>query len=165
MPLTSSISPYDELWPEKYQQEAARLVPIFGPDLLAIHHIGSTAVPGLSAKPEIDVLLVMGSTEKLDQWTLSLQQIGYRRGGDLRRGHHFFKRDVEGRRTHKLHLCLGGHGDIAPLLQFRDHLRVNAADRVAYEKLKLTLEEENTLGIAEYLDGKTPFIEAVLQKA
>ncbi|TIS72125.1 MAG: GrpB family protein, partial [Mesorhizobium sp.] len=59
MPLTSSIQTYDPKWPQKYADEAERLTPIFGSALMEIRHVGSTAVPGLAAKPEIDVLAVV----------------------------------------------------------------------------------------------------------
>lgn len=164
MALTSPISPYDDMWPKRFQQEAARLAPIFNVALRNIHHIGSTAVPGLAAKPEIDVLVVVSSSTDLELWTRSLSNLGYRRGGDLRNGHHFFRRDVDGRRTHKLHVCPSDHHDVLRMLKFRDHLRENLNDRLAYQELKFKLEEENTMGIAEYLEGKAPFIESILSR-
>lgn len=162
MPLTSYISPYDAGWPRKYEEEAVRLTPVFGAALAAIHHIGSTAVPGLSAKPEIDILVVVRADEALDDWARSLLRFGYRRGGDLSQGHRFFKRDVDGIRTHKVHVCREGHTKIAEMVAFRDLLRRHTNVRLEYQALKLKLEEENTRGIGEYLDGKAPFIETVL---
>jgi GrpB-like predicted nucleotidyltransferase (UPF0157 family) len=162
MPLTSPIKPYDPTWPQQYAAEEARLKPIFGSALIGIHHVGSTAVPELAAKGEIDVLAVVESDNGLENWNLSLAALGYRRGGDLSSGHLFFKRDVNGVRTHKLHVCLDGHGQIARMLKFRDHLRHDAGDRSRYQELKLRLEHENTLGIQQYLAGKDPFIQAIL---
>jgi len=162
MPLTSSIAPYDPQWPKRYEEEAARLKPIFGAALKEIHHVGSSAVPELSAKPEIDVLVVVDDLNISDACTGSLQRLGYRRGGDLSPGHHFFKRDVDGLRTHKVHVCLEGHAKIEEILKFRDHLRTNAEIRAQYQALKLKLEKENSTGIGEYLEGKTPFIQSVL---
>lgn len=162
MQLTSYISPYDPQWPRRYEEEAARLTPVFGAALAAIHHIGSTAVPGLSAKPEIDILVVVRADEALADWTRSLLRFGYRRGGDLSQGHRFFKRDVNGVRTHKVHVCRVGHTKIVEMVAFRDHLRRHTDVRLEYQALKLKLEEQNTRGIGEYLDGKAPFIEAVI---
>lgn len=90
MPLTSPIKSYDPTWPQQYAAEEARLNPVFGSGLIRIHHVGSTAVPGLAAKAEIDVLVVIRSDDGLDDWSRSLTRLGYRRGGDLSRGHHFF---------------------------------------------------------------------------
>ncbi len=162
MPLTSPIRPYDPSWPRKYANEEARLRPIFGLALMDIHHVGSTAVPGLAAKSEIDILAVINFTDMLEQWSRSFEELGYRRGGDLSPGHHFFKRDVAGVRTHKLHICREGHGQIAKMLRFRDHLRQHPADRMRYQELKYRLESQNTGGIQQYLSAKEPFINAIL---
>ena len=158
MPLTSAIIDYDERWPRLFEEEAARLRPVFGEACVDLHHVGSTAVVGLAAKPEIDILVVVSDTENLDHWQAALLNLGYRRGGDLMDGHHFFKRDVGGKRTHKLHVCGFGHPQILRMLRIRDHLSSNAEDREAYEALKLRLEQENRTGIGEYLEGKTPFL-------
>lgn len=166
MPLTSPISPYDPRWPGLFAEEACRLRPVFGSDLAAIHHVGSTAVPGLAAKPEIDILVLLGETarpdDRTDRLTGQLQALGYRRGGDLSPGHHFFKRDAGGVRTHKLHVCRRHHPGAAEMLRFRDRLRDSPTGCARYQELKLALEQANTGGISEYLAGKAPFIRSVL---
>ena len=162
MPLTSTITAYDAEWPRKYNEELERLRPIFGDALRAIHHVGSTAVPGLSAKPEIDILVVVSDLKMADEWTIGLTRLGYRRGGDLSAGHQFYKRDIDGVRTHKIHVCREPHPQIEKMLKFRDHLRSHSDLRERYQALKLKLEEENTRGIGEYLEGKAPFVEEVL---
>lgn len=162
MPLTNQIAPYDPEWPDCFQKEAVRLKSVFGSGRFEIHHIGSTAVPGLAAKPEIDILAVYHEVEISPSTEQQLKDLGYRRGGDLTPGHHFFKRDVDGVRTHKLHVIKASHPKIAHLLTFRDTLRANNALRSQYEQLKLRLERENTSGIREYLDGKEPFIDAIV---
>ena len=139
--------------------------PIFDVALIELHHIGSTAVPELSAKPEIDILAIVRATRLIDQWAEALAARGYRRGGDLSAGHHFFKRDAGMVRTHKLHVCIDGHPMASQMLRFRNHLRTTPADRNRYEALKLRLEAENKLGIGEYLAGKAPFIRSVLDRA
>jgi GrpB-like predicted nucleotidyltransferase (UPF0157 family) len=162
MPLTSQIKPYDPTWPQKYATEAARLRPIFVSALMEIHHVGSTAVPELAAKGEIDILAIVSVAGRVEDWSQSFAELGYRRGGDLSPGHHFFKRDVSGVRTHKLHICREGHAQITRMLKFRNRLREHPADRLRYQELKLKLERENRLGIQEYLTGKDPFIRAIL---
>lgn len=161
MALTSKITAYDPNWPSLYQSEAICLRQAFGPALLEIHHIGSTAVTGLAAKPEIDLILVKDS-DAAENMTPALVDLGYRRGGDLSVGHSFFKRDVDGVRTHKLHLCLAGHAKAIEMLKFRDHLRQDNEVRDAYGRLKLQLEQENTKGISEYLRGKEPYIQCIV---
>ena len=162
MALTSSITAYDPRWPQGYADTAAQIAPILEPGLVEIHHVGSTAVPLLAAKPELDILAIVRTSETPESWRDSLGTLGFRRGGDLSPGHRFFKRDVEGVRTHKLHLCTAGHPSITEMLGFRDHLRVNEADRLSYEDLKLRLERENVGGIGEYLARKRPFISTIL---
>ena len=164
MPLTSPIRPYDPTWPQQYAAEEERLKPVFGSALIGMHHVGSTAVPELAAKAEIDVLAVVWSDSGLEDWSRLLATLGYRRGGDLSSGHHFFKRDVDGTRTHKLHVCRDGHPQIARMLKFRDHLRQNPGDRSRYQNLKLKLERENGSGIRQYLIAKDPFIQDILAK-
>lgn len=162
MALTSSITSYDQSWPRRYVEAVARLAPIFEAQLLGMHHVGSTAVPGLAAKPEIDILAIVTSTDTPLSWTEKLEKLGYRRGGDLTVGHRFFKRDVYEVRTHKVHICTVGHPSIERMLRFRDHLRSHPEDRARYDCLKRQLERANTAGISEYLAGKRPFIEEVL---
>ena len=165
MPLTSEIADYDPAWPTRYDAEATRLRPLFGNRLASIHHVGSTAVEGLAAKPEIDILAIVVDTECLSRWTSDLQTLGYRRGGDLREGHHFFKRDAGSVRTHKLHVCAVGHPQATRMLTVRDHLRTHANDRMTYEALKRRLERQNENGIAEYLSGKAPFLDDLYEHA
>lgn len=165
MPLTSSITDYDDKWPRLYEAEAKRLRPIFGDVCVEMHHVGSTAVEGLAAKPEIDMLVVVSDPSPLNHWQHELLRLHYRRGGDLMEGHHFFKRERGGVRTHKLHICVVGHSQISRMLGIRDHLRANPYDRQAYAELKLRLERENRTGIAEYLDAKAPFLDVLYQKS
>lgn len=164
MKLTSSITDYDQKWPSLFLEEAGRLRSVFGDACIDIHHVGSTAVEGLAAKPEIDVLVVVSNAAGLDNWQVELTGLGYSRGGDLVEGHHFFKRDVGGIRTHKLHVCAAGHSQINRMLGLRDHLRSNSADRRAYAELKFRLEKENRTGIAEYLADKAPFLDELYRK-
>lgn len=163
MALTSTIIPYDTRWPDLYQLEASRLTNVLGDALIAIHHVGSTAVPGLSAKPEIDLLAVVENLTQVDDWTKALTKTQYQRGRDLSEGHLFYKRDVEGVRTHKIHVCLVAHPKIGEMLKFRDYLREHEGVREEYQALKIGLERHNTEGIGQYLKGKEPFIRAVLE--
>lgn len=164
MALTSTIQPYDPAWPGRYAQEAERLRPIFGTSLLQLDHVGSTAVRDLAAKPEIDILAVVDAIDIPEAWTTGFGGLGYRRGGDLSPGHRFFKRDMDGVRTHKLHICNPDHPSIDGMLRFRDHLRHDPVDRAAYQALKLRLERENTEGIGQYLAAKAPFIDGLLAR-
>ena len=82
MPLTSPIRHLRSKWPQEYANEEARLRPVFGPALVKIHHVGSTAVPELAAKGEIDILVVISLTGSVEDWTQSFEEVGYRYYGD-----------------------------------------------------------------------------------
>ena len=164
MPLTSSITDYDDKWPRLYEAEAKRLRPIFGDMCVQMHHVGSTAVEGLAAKPEIDMLVVVSDSSPLDHWQSELLSLNYCRGRDLVEGHHFFKRDRGRVRTHKLHICVSGHSQISRMLGIREHLQANPSDCQAYAELKLRLERQNEAGIAEYLKAKAPFLDELYRK-
>jgi GrpB-like predicted nucleotidyltransferase (UPF0157 family) len=165
MPLTSKITPYDARWPQMYASTADWLRPIFGRSLIDIQHVGSTAVPGLAAKPEIDVLVVVSDTADVERWAAALAEREFSRGGDLSPGHLFFKRNEHGVRTHKLHVCVPDHPTALKMLKFRDHLRRSPGDRERYAALKLALEAENTGGIGEYLEKKAPFIDSIVDRS
>lgn len=165
MALTSNITPYNPEWPARFLADKPLIASAFGDELNAIHHVGSTAVPGLAAKPEIDVLIEVDEQRNVVTRDAVLSGLGYVRGSDLSEGHHFYRRNVDGVRTHKLHVCTHGHRSIAHMLMFRDLLGRDAAMRQQYEALKLQLEASNTGGMAEYLEKKAPFIIAALFEA
>lgn len=162
MALTSKISLYDDRWPAAFAGEKARIAKGFGCELMDIHHVGSTAVPGLAAKPEIDLLVVVA--EQVDEAARNafMATLGYVRGSNLSPGHHFYRRDVEGIRTHKVHVCVAGHEQVGRMLRFRDLLRQDSGIRQQYQDLKFRLEASNREGIGEYLAQKAPFIDALM---
>lgn len=134
----------------------------FGNELGEIHHVGSTAVAGLAAKPEIDLLVEVSEHRSQAARDASMQALGYVRGTDLSIGHHFYRRDVDGVRTHKVHVCVSGHWQIERMLRFRNLLRDDPVVRRQYQDLKLQLEADNREGIGEYLARKAPFIDALM---
>ncbi|ROL88105.1 GrpB family protein [Pseudomonas protegens] len=162
MALTSKISLYDDQWPGAFSAEKGRIAKGFGCELIEVHHVGSTAVPGLAAKPEIDLLAVVVEHRDEAARNAFMATLGYVRGSDLSPGHHFYRRDVEGVRTHKVHVCICGHEQIGRMLRFRDLLRQDSGIRQQYQDLKLRLEAGNREGIGEYLAQKAPFINAVM---
>lgn len=165
MALTSKIAPYNTTWPARFLADKPLIASAFGDELITLHHVGSTSVSGLAAKPEIDVLIVVHDHRNASSRDEVLRGLGYVRGSDLSEGHHFYRRNVDGIRTHKLHVCNRGHLTITQMLGFRDLLRRNASVRQQYEALKLQLESSNTGGMAEYLEKKSPFIIAALLHA
>jgi GrpB-like predicted nucleotidyltransferase (UPF0157 family) len=164
MALTSKITTYNPEWPQRYEADKVLLASAFGDELIAMHHVGSTAVPQLAAKPEIDVLIEVSEHRNEAVRDEVLLKLGYVRGSDLSQGHHFYRRNVGEVRTHKIHICRCGHPSVIQMLTFRDLLRSDASLRQRYQDLKIELEATNTGGMAEYLEKKGPFILAALLK-
>ncbi|MHC8401696.1 GrpB family protein [Pseudomonas sp. MDT1-17] len=162
MALTSKIFLYDSGWPTQFFSAKEQIAKAFGTELVAIHHVGSTAVPELAAKPEIDLLVEVARHRDESSRDNVMHGLGYARGSDLSPGHHFYRRDVGGVRTHKAHVCIIGHDQIERMLRFRDLLRGDPVIRQRYQDLKFELEASNTSGIGEYLVQKAPFIDELV---
>ena len=167
MALTSKLESYNPSWPNLYAEESATLLPLFGDDLSAIHHVGSTAIPGMKAKPEIDILVVLRERADFSSYFSVIELKGYRFRGEEpgAPGHWYFSKDQENRRTHKLHLCGPAHPCVSDQLLFRDFLIANPDRATEYAELKSTLEKTNSNGMMEYLEKKAPFILETLQRA
>jgi GrpB-like predicted nucleotidyltransferase (UPF0157 family) len=159
------IVPADPHWPAAFALEAARIRAVlahFGD--LALEHIGSTAVPGLAAKPVIDLLLIEPEATRWPQFTEPLQGLGYVLWADNpRRDRLFFVKGMPPfgvRRTHHLHVRTPA--DAQRELAFRDWLRTHADDAARYAALKCELARVHAADRKAYTDGKTAFIEAIL---
>jgi len=139
MRLTRQITSYNDQWPSLFDVEKARLQRVFAPRSVEIHHVGSTAVPSLAAKPEIDLLVVSDHQDE-DRVDQEMASLGYNRGKNLSDGHMFYRRDFGGVRTHKVHVCRTGHWQISRMLRFRNMLREDDELRHEYHCLKLKLE-------------------------
>ena len=161
-PLTNSIVDYDEKWINQFEEEAEQLSSCFFEDV-KIHHIGSTSIKGMSAKPEIDILIVLPLFINLESIQYKIEALSYIRGGNLSKGHHFYKKEKNGIRTHKLHICNQGHSTIHQNMVFKKHIENNNDDFIAYCNLKKQLVA-NRLSMAEYLHGKNPFIKNILSQ-
>ena len=159
-PLTNPIVDYDEKWISQFEEEAEQLSSCFFDDV-KIHHIGSTSIKGMSAKPEIDILIVFPALTNLESIQCKIEALSYIRGGNLSKGHHFYKKEKNGIRTHKLHICTQGHSTIHENMAFKKHLENNTDDFIAYCNLKKQLAT-NGFSMAEYLHAKNPFIKNIL---
>lgn len=141
------------------------------PDLnCEIHHIGSTAVPGLSAKPVIDLLVGVESIKDADQTIGPLEKNGYSFWRDNpNKWHYFFVKGLPliggTGRTHHIHLVDRGHDFFRKKLLFRDHLRSNPDDARFYEALKNELSKKFPDDRDAYTNGKTDFVNGILLKA
>lgn len=163
------IAQYNPKWNNLYESEAAELKGIFRNDLLGIEHIGSTSVPGLLAKPIIDIMVLVENQEKAEQFIRPLHELGYIFDTDLHSKtqfpeRHFFRK---GKPTnYHLSIAYKNKGSFwKRQLAFRDYVRSHSEDRDKYASLKQKLIKEDPTGTEKYIQGKTDLINEMLDKA
>ena len=165
------IVPYDSLWPSLFEAEATAIRDAMGRLALRIEHVGSTAVPGLAAKPVIDIQVSVATLEPLTAYSGWLARIGYRHIplGPFDLVYPFFQKPEEWPSTHHVHLCGAGSDQEHRHLAFRDYLRSHAVVAAEYVELKRTLAAANdgkTLESRErYSLTKSQFVNSVLERA
>ena len=160
------VVPYCTKWPEQYRQEAEAISQILGDKLVAIHHIGSTSVPGLAAKPIIDIMPVVHQIETVDNLSAGFEALGYEVMGEFGiPGRRYFRKGIE-RRTHQIHIFeQSDQENILRHLAVRDYLRTHPEAAGAYAKLKMQLAAQFPFDIEAYCDGKDAFVKELEQKA
>jgi GrpB-like predicted nucleotidyltransferase (UPF0157 family) len=155
------IEAYNSAWPELFELERQRLGVALGGRAILIEHIGSTSVPGLAAKPIIDILVTVEDPQDHRGLTLELEDAGYQlRVREPR--HRMFRtpaRDVH------VHIWADSDPEVARYLAFRDQLRCSATDRAAYEQLKRELAAKRWTDMNHYATAKGPLIEQILDRA
>lgn len=164
-----AIVPYDPAWPKLFEHEKNFLWCHLPQSLVKrIEHFGSTAVPGLAAKPVIDMLIEVESLEETKQHIVPcLESAGYDYFWrlDCQPPYAWFiKRNAEGQRTHHLHMVEAG-STLWDRLYFRDYLRLFPDEARRYEALKLSLAERYPTHRVAYYEGKTEFIVSLTEKA
>ncbi len=164
---TVRVVPYDSRWPALFRAEAARLadaVSAAGLPALIFEHVGSTAVPGLAAKPILDLAAGRQREISADSYVPVLEAAGYiYRGNSGLPGREFFRRGDP--RRHHLHLVEQGGWYWQSYLGFRDALRADAALRDNYAALKHELAARYPPDRERYIEGKTSFVDAVVRAA
>ena len=168
MPRKIEVVPYDAAWPAYYAQWAAVLQQVLGPVAIALHHIGSTAIPGLSAKPTIDVLGEVTALDAVDALNDALRAVGFEpRGENGTPGRRYFVRFAADGVNHAahVHLFVSGHPEIQRHLLFRDYLRAHPTEAQLYERLKLALAAQFPFDPMQYTDGKTALVQALDERA
>lgn len=162
---------YDVRWPSQFEDEADRVRPAIGANLLAIEHVGSTAVPGLAAKPIIDILAGVSSWDGFEQMVEDLGAIGYVYTPHSEKddpGRRVFRKgpeDLNLLRTHNLHVTELGSYYWTRLVAFRDYLRHHADDAAAYQRLKEDLVVRYRDQTRAYTKAKETFVKAIEAKA
>ena len=162
------VVPYDPAWPREFERAAGEVCAAMGGgNLLALHHIGSTSIPNIHAKPVIDMLAVVAELAALDARGDAMRRIGYEVMGEFGiAGRRYFRRDdANGRRTHQVHAFADGSPHVRRHLAFRDFLRAHPAIAREYSELKQRLAAAHADDIEAYMDGKDAFIKATEQRA
>jgi GrpB-like predicted nucleotidyltransferase (UPF0157 family) len=159
------VVPYDLNWPNEFARLGGTLRQTLGDVALRIDHIGSTSIPGLDAKPVIDVQISVTSLEPVDIFRLPLEEVGFQwRANNPELTKRYFRELPGARRTH-IHVRRAGSWSEQFALLFRDYLRVHPEDARAYAQLKYALAEQYRNDREQYTDAKSPFIWSVMAKA
>jgi len=170
MAAVPDIAPYDPSWPAMFEAEAVRLHRALGPLALRIDHHGSTAVPGLAAKPVIDIQISVATLRPLASYGRPLESLGY-----VHVPHPddascpFFHRPSQWPHTHHVHVVEAGGEEERRTLVFRDYLRQHHGAAREYEQLKRELMVEinprDDAARETYAERKTAFVERILSLA
>jgi GrpB-like predicted nucleotidyltransferase (UPF0157 family) len=159
------LEAYKPEWARFYEQEKARLQDALGDRVLDIQHVGSTAIPGCSAKPILDIAIAVENFEQAFACVPLIEQLGYEFMGEMgiSRRHYFVKRDP--RSTHHIHMLEQGSAEYQAHLLFRDYLCAHPEEVKQYEALKQHLAERYPADREAYTEGKAEFITQILARA
>lgn len=158
------IVDYDPQWPELFIRQANRIRGALGPRALSIEHTGSTSVPGLAAKPIIDITLVVKNSADEPAYAPALQAAGYTLR--IREPGWYEHRMFKGPDTDvNVHVFSTGCPEVRRMLAFRDWLRNNAADRDLYANTKRALAQKEWKYVQNYADAKSSVIEQIMARA
>ncbi len=158
------IVDYDPEWPRLFEREATRIHATLGARVLILEHMGSTSVPGLAAKPKIDMLLVVANSADEPAYVPDMERAGYVL--HIREPDWYEHRLFKGPDTDiNLHVFSAGCPEIDRVLLFRNWLRGNATDRHLYERTKRELARHNWKYMQNYADAKTTVVEEIVARA
>ena len=157
---------YDSEWPEIYEREKNLILKILGEEAAAIYHIGSTSVPGLCAKPIIDIMPVVRDISKVDRMQSQFEAIGYEYMGEFGIPGRRYLRKGGDERTHQIHIFEEKNKkDVLRHLAVRDYLRLHSEARKAYGTLKQDVAAQHPEDIEGYCHGKDAFVKDLETKA
>jgi len=162
---TVTVVDYDPAWPAGFETLRDGVWPVVADIAVAIEHVGSTSVPGLAAKPVIDLDVVVRSREDVPTAVARLATLGYAHLGDLGVDGREAFAPPPGTADHNLYVCPPDSPGLANHLALRDHLRRHPERAAAYGALKRRLAQAFTHDIDGYVAGKTAFIVGVLREA
>lgn len=154
------VTDYSKVWPQLFDKEADKIKKILKDEMIEIHHIGSTSVLGLKAKPIIDMMPIVKDIKSIDKYNKKMIEIGYEPLGEFGiPGRRYFRRGEE-RRTHQIHIFQDDNiVEIERHLAVRDYLKSHKAIANKYAELKVQLVGQFPRNIGNYIDGKHDFVQ------
>lgn len=160
------VTEYRDEWTQQFSEESQKMKEIFGDEVIDIYHIGSTSVPGLKAKPIIDIMPVVKDIKKIDSYNEQMQGLGYECMGEFGiKGRRYFRKGAK-HRTHQVHVFQEDNkDDITRHLAVRDYLRTHPDEARAYGDLKESLAKRFPRDFEAYKDGKDMFVKELERKA
>lgn len=156
-----ALVPYDVAWPNKFEVERTRLLSLFPDVFVEIEHFGSTAIPGMLAKPIIDILCGVETLAGTDALSIRLCEVGYSTSAEFNASlsdRKWFMRWADGRRTHHLYVVVHGGAAWRERLSFRDRLRADSNAAARYERLKTHLASQHQDDREAYTAAKADFV-------
>jgi GrpB-like predicted nucleotidyltransferase (UPF0157 family) len=161
------VVPHDPRWRDAFEAEAKHVAAALGENVVAIHHIGSTAIPNIYAKPIIDLLVEVRDITEVDGRGAAMESLGYEVMGEYGiPGRRYFRKDnQEGIRTHHIHAFKAGSAEAGRHLAFRDYMIAHPDDAQSYGELKRKLAKEHPQSPDGYMDGKDGFIKEMELRA
>jgi GrpB-like predicted nucleotidyltransferase (UPF0157 family) len=153
---------YDPTWPEEFERLKSRILAALGDHVLRVEHVGSTAVPGLAAKPSVDLYAVV---KDMDEATRFLRALGYVPEGELGVPGRLGIGWPEGEERHHLYICSPDHVGLETVVRFRDYMRTYVRQADEYADLKRELAGRCRDDRDAYAAGKSTFIAAILERA
>ena len=160
------IVSHDPTWADRATTEAAQIMHALGTSILAIHHIGSTAIPGIMAKPTLDLLAEVLNLNDIDELNPRMEALGYApRGENGIPGRRYFVKFAGEMHFCHVHMFLTGNPEIARHINFRDYLIAHPVEAEAYSCLKAALAAQFPYDSVAYTDGKEQFVREIDRKA
>ncbi len=160
------VVPHNPNWPNLFRAEADRIAAVLGQEVIAIHHIGSTAIPGIKAKPVLDFLIEVRDIDQIDDFNAEMIKLGYQPRGEYGiPGRRYFSKKTSSTSTHHLHTFQSGNPEVERHLNFRDYMRAHPEDAQTYSRLKEELARKFPEDIEGYIEGKGGFIKEIDKKA
>jgi GrpB-like predicted nucleotidyltransferase (UPF0157 family) len=158
-----NIVDYDQNWLNMFSIESKKIKDLLGDEVLEIHHIGSTSVPGMSGKPTIDMLLISNNMFQIETHTNLMLQLGYHSlGARNSQNTCLFEKGVNGQRQFIVHFYPSGHSEIKQIIVIRDYLRTHKDEAENYSKFKKNLKNKFPNDYKQYRDEKDKFINKLI---